>query len=207
MKDSLLLHGQVKKIIEDKISLNNERTSNENSGSKVHRKELASSKRILEENPERILRICFEWNVCRNPKIVRHTAELAFVKRGNVKFDMKCFTPAMSLALIGVSNERSDENFRMVAEEFYGERRDLQVLTAITLLVPGYVDFLEVESTAKFIAELDPDIPCRLLIFHPNFAMSDEFTVRVAKTLDEACKLVEAGFDYVADMESEKSDV
>jgi len=34
--------------------------------------------------------------------------------------------------------------------------------------------------------------------------MSDEFTVRVAKTLDEACKLVEVGFDYVADMESGK---
>ena len=33
---------------------------------------------------------------------------------------------------------------------------------------------------------------------------SDEFTVRVAKTLDEACKLVEAGFDYVTDMDDGK---
>lgn len=30
---------------------------------------------------------------------------------------------------------------------------------------------------------------------------SDEFTVRVAKTLDEACKLVEVGFDYVTTMD------
>ena len=35
-------------------------------------------------------------------------------------------------------------------------------------------------------------------------AESDEFTVRVAKTLDEACSLVEAGFDYVTDMEDSK---
>jgi len=33
---------------------------------------------------------------------------------------------------------------------------------------------------------------------------TNEFTVRVAKTLDEACKLVEAGFDYVTDFEGDK---
>jgi len=35
-------------------------------------------------------------------------------------------------------------------------------------------------------------------------AESNEFTVRVAKTLDEACSFVEAGFDYVTDMEGAK---
>ena len=33
---------------------------------------------------------------------------------------------------------------------------------------------------------------------------SDEFAVRVAKTLDEACSLVEDGFDYVTEMEGQK---
>jgi integrase len=33
---------------------------------------------------------------------------------------------------------------------------------------------------------------------------SDEFTVRVAETLDEACKLIEAGFEYVTDMDGSK---
>jgi len=33
---------------------------------------------------------------------------------------------------------------------------------------------------------------------------SDQFTVRVAQTLDEACKLVEAGFSYVTDMDGNK---
>ena len=32
------------------------------------------------------------------------------------------------------------------------------------------------------------------------FQESDEFTVRVAETVDEAVKLVETGFEYVTDM-------
>jgi len=35
-------------------------------------------------------------------------------------------------------------------------------------------------------------------------AESDEFTVRVAKTLNEACQLLEVGFEYVCDMEGAK---
>jgi hypothetical protein len=33
---------------------------------------------------------------------------------------------------------------------------------------------------------------------------NDEFNVRVAEDLDEACKLVEVGFEYVTDMEGKK---
>jgi len=33
---------------------------------------------------------------------------------------------------------------------------------------------------------------------------NDEFTVRVAKTLDEACQLLEVGFEYVTDMDGAK---
>ena len=33
---------------------------------------------------------------------------------------------------------------------------------------------------------------------------SDEYTVRVAETIQEACKLVEAGFEYVTDMDGSK---
>ena len=105
--------------------------------------------------------------------LVRKAAELALVSGGNVKFDLKCSTPALSLALSGVSNERSYENFRMVAEEFCGERKDVPVLTATTLLVPGYVDASEVASTAKFIADLNPNLLYSLLIFHPAFLMKD----------------------------------
>lgn len=132
-----------------------------------------ASKAIVEEDPKRILRICFEWNGCGNRKLVREAAELALLSGGNVKFDLKCFNPTMSLALSGVHNERAYENFGMIAEELYDERPNIPVLTATTPLVPGYVDSLEVEQIAKFIAELNPEIPYSLLIFHPSFMMTD----------------------------------
>jgi pyruvate formate lyase activating enzyme len=121
--------------------------------------------------PDRILRICFEWNGCGNPELVRRAAELSLVSGGNMKFDLKCFDPTISYALSGVSNQRAYENFNMIAEEFYPQRPDLPLLTATTLLVPGYVDTIEVEQIAKFIADLNPEIPYSLLTFHPDFMM------------------------------------
>ena len=44
---------------------------------------------------------------------------------------------------------------------------------ANTLLVPGYIDEEEVEKIAIFIASINPDIPYSLLVFHPQFLMSD----------------------------------
>jgi pyruvate formate lyase activating enzyme len=46
-------------------------------------------------------------------------------------------------------------------------------VTAVTLLVPFYVDAGEVEPLASFIAEIDPEIPYSLLLFHPDFPMDD----------------------------------
>jgi pyruvate formate lyase activating enzyme len=39
--------------------------------------------------------------------------------------------------------------------------------------VPGYVDPEEVGRIARFIANLNPDIPYALLAFHPHFVMHD----------------------------------
>jgi pyruvate formate lyase activating enzyme len=134
---------------------------------------LNASRTILEENPNRIIRICFEWNGCGNPRLVRQASELALISGGNIKFDLKCFNETLSLALSGVSNKRAYENFEMIASEFYEKRSDIPVLTATTLLVPGYVDASEVEQIARFIAELNPSIPYSLLVFHPQFMMRD----------------------------------
>jgi hypothetical protein len=71
----------------------------------------------------------------------------------------------MSLALRRLFNEIIYENFRMVTEEFYGDRKDLHALRAITLLTIS-VDCFEVECRAKFIVEPDPDIHYKLLIVH-----------------------------------------
>jgi len=61
----------------------------------------------------------------------------------------------------------------MVAEEFWDRRVEPPVLTATTLLVPHYVDAEEVERIAKFIADLNPEIPYSLLVFYPQFMMDD----------------------------------
>jgi len=46
---------------------------------------------ILEENPERIIRICFEWNGCGDPDLVKKAADLSLKSGGNLKFDLKSF--------------------------------------------------------------------------------------------------------------------
>jgi pyruvate formate lyase activating enzyme len=47
------------------------------------------------------------------------------------------------------------------------------VLTATTLLVPYYVDKIEIEEIARFISRQNKDIPYSLLVFHPDFLMTD----------------------------------
>ncbi|MGQ9478044.1 MAG: radical SAM protein [Candidatus Bipolaricaulia bacterium] len=120
----------------------------------------------------RELRICWEWNGCGNPGLVRRAAELSLESGGIIKFDLKAWDERLSLALSGVSNRRAYENFAMIAGE-YLPRAKHHLLTATTLLVPGYVDDEEVWRIAEFIASLDPKIPYSLLIFHGDFAMAD----------------------------------
>jgi len=128
--------------------------------------------RQLIEKSNRILRICFEWNGCGNPKLVEQAAYYALVSGGNIKFDLKAFSEALSIALSGVSNKRAYENFELIYKKFYKERPEVPVLNATTLLVPGYVDEQEVEAIAQFIAKLDDQIPYSLLVFYPTFYMS-----------------------------------
>jgi len=133
-----------------------------------------ASRKMLEALPPgRILRICFEWNGCGNPRLVERAAEVALRSGGNLKFDLKCHNPTLSLALSGVGNASAYVNFKMVYERFYNERPELPVLTATTLLVPGYTGAEEVGAIASFIAELDDSIPYSLLVFSPHFMMRD----------------------------------
>ena len=135
---------------------------------------LNASKKILEEKPERrIVRICFEWNGCGARGLVKKAGELAYVSGGNIKFDLKAYTPSVHKALTGRDNDRVFENFELIYEEFYERRKDVPVLNATTLLVPHYVDEYEVSKIAEFIASLSPEIPYSLLIFHPDYLMSD----------------------------------
>jgi pyruvate formate lyase activating enzyme len=127
----------------------------------------------MKATDDRVLRFCWEWNGCGDPELVREASQIAYASGGNIKFDLKCYDPNLSLALSGVDNTRSFSNFEMIGHEYYHKRPEVPVLTATTLLVSGYVDDLEVDKIARFIADIDSDIPYSLLLFHPRYAMSD----------------------------------
>lgn len=110
--------------------------------------------------------------------------ELAVNSGGCIKFDLKAWDNHMHLALTGVENQRTLENFSRAAKQV-GRRDDPPILIANTLMVPGYIDVEEVSAIARFIASLDPDILYSLLAFHPQFYMSDLPLTR--KHLAERC--------------------
>lgn len=122
---------------------------------------------------KRILRICWETNGYMNPKSAEKAAKYALESGGNIKFDLKVWSEELNIALCGVSNKPTLANFKMVGEKFYTQRKELPMLTASTLLVPGYVDAEEVENIAEFIAEIDSNIPYTLLAFYPCYVMND----------------------------------
>lgn len=125
------------------------------------------------QQEKRILRICWETNGYGKKEYAIKAAELSLKSGGNLKFDLKAWDDNLNIALCGVSNKPTFEAFRFVAEHFFSQRPELPVLTASTLLVPGYVDAKEVNHIAAFISEINPQIPYTLLAFHPQFLMDD----------------------------------
>ena len=97
---------------------------------------------------------------------------LSFESGGCVKFDLKAYDENVHLALTGVTNRRTLENFRRLAALSI-KRPDPPFLIASTLLVPGYVDEIEISNLSRFIAELNPAIPYTLLGYYPHFYMTD----------------------------------
>lgn len=111
--------------------------------------------------------ICWEWNGAGKEKLALKAAELSHESKGTVKFDLKAWDNNLYRILTGRSNEQTFTNFERIWEKYP------EVLSATTLLVPYYVDEEEVESIAAFIASLDSSIPYSLLIFHPDYKLSD----------------------------------
>lgn len=133
---------------------------------------LRASRLALEKARGRILRICWETNGSAHPRFADEMMDLSLASGGCVKFDLKAWDEGLHIALTGVTNRRTLENFERLAARI-SERPEPPPLVASTLLVPGYVDEREVEAIARFIARLDPNIPYALLGFHPDFVMSD----------------------------------
>ncbi len=107
-----------------------------------------------------------------HPSLLRQAAEIALNSGGCIKFDLKAWDEQLHIALCGVSNRRTLENFQLLAA-YAKTRPSPPLLIASTLLVPGYVDKQEVSRIAGFICSLDPDIPYSLLVFSPQFVMRD----------------------------------
>jgi pyruvate formate lyase activating enzyme len=131
-----------------------------------------ASRLALKQNQGRILRICWETNGSMHPALLRQMAELSLNSGGCIKFDLKAWSEPIHIALCGVSNKRTLDNFRRLTG-YTKIRPSPPLLVASTLLVPGYIDKEEVAGIAGFISSLDPDIPYALLAFHPDFLMTD----------------------------------
>jgi len=101
-------------------------------------------------------------------KILKEIFYISVESGGIIKFDLKAFDERIHIALTGVANKNTLENFRWAGEESK-KIKDRVVVVASTLLVPGYVNEEEVERIADFIARINPDIPYSLLGFSPNF--------------------------------------
>jgi pyruvate formate lyase activating enzyme len=121
---------------------------------------------------ERKVTICWETNGAANPRLMDRAVALSLRTNGTVKFDLKAYNDHLHIALTGVSNHQTLENFERAVRRF-AERPDLPLVIASTLLVPGYVDAEEVGYIARFIAGFSPNIPYSLLGFAPNFYMPD----------------------------------
>ena len=133
---------------------------------------IRASRLALERNKGRILRICWETNGSMHPALLRQAAELSLNSGGCIKFDLKAWSEELYIALCGVSNKRTLENFRLLGQ--YAEKRpSAAFLVASTLLIPGYIDKEEISKIAAFISSVGQDIPYALLAFHPQFMMTD----------------------------------
>jgi pyruvate formate lyase activating enzyme len=147
---------------------------------------LKTSREAMREAREggRLLRICWETNGRWNPRYAEQAAELSLESGGNIKCDLKTWDESLNMVLCGTSNRASLESFRKIGETYYGQRPELPVLSASTLLIPGYVDTVEVEKIAEFIADVEPSILYTLLAFYPSYVLDDLPTTSRRQSLD-----------------------
>ncbi|MEW6349562.1 MAG: radical SAM protein [Thermodesulfobacteriota bacterium] len=133
---------------------------------------LEASRLALAAAKGRVLRICWETNGTVRPPFLMRMAEQSLRSGGCIKFDIKAWNDEIHHALCAASNSQTLENVRRLSS-LIAERSDPPLMVASTLLVPGYVDELEVSHIARFLAGLSRDIPYRLLAFYPSCVLRD----------------------------------
>ncbi len=133
---------------------------------------LRASRLARANNPDRILRICWETNGAMSKRLLKRMADFALESGGCIKIDLKAWDETLHLALTGVTNRQTLENFAWLARQA-NQRPIPPLLIASTLMVPGYIDGREISKIAEFIAALNPETPYTLLGFHPDYHMAD----------------------------------
>lgn len=142
------------------------------------------------------VRVCWETNGMMHPKLLDAALELSLATGGCIKFDLKAFHDPLHRALTGVSNARVLANFARAAQ-LCSRRREPPLVVASTLLVPGYVDAVEVGALARWVASIDKDLPYSLLAFAPAFEFSDLPFTSVAEAKEAESAALEAGLTRV----------
>jgi pyruvate formate lyase activating enzyme len=133
---------------------------------------LKTSRLALKGREGGVLRICWETNGSARWRYLEMMAALSLDSGGCIKIDLKAWDNGIHRALCGVDNRQVLENFQRLSR-WTRLRPEPPLLIASTLLVPGYVDEVEVRELASFLARLDPGIPYSLLAFHPMFFLTD----------------------------------
>ncbi|CUS90759.1 radical SAM protein [Candidatus Kryptobacter tengchongensis] len=118
------------------------------------------------------VRICWETNGNMNKKFLEIAVKLSLESGGCIKFDLKAYDENLNIALCGVSNRKTLENFKFACR-FIDKRPEPPLVIASTLIIPGYIDADEVYKIAKFIRQFDENIPYSLLAFYPQFYFYD----------------------------------
>jgi pyruvate formate lyase activating enzyme len=121
---------------------------------------------------ERGIKVCWETSGQLAPHLLDKVVETSLRSGGIVKFDLKAFTPSVYKALTGGEVDVALRNFKAAARRFK-ERPEVPLVVASILLVPGYVDEIEVDLLTKFIAWVNPEIPTRFLAFRPDYMLND----------------------------------
>jgi len=132
---------------------------------------IKTSKIALKHAGHRILRICWETNGSMQTPFLAMMADLSLRSGGCIKFDLKAWDERIHLALCGVTNQKTLDNFRMLAK-WTDQRPEPPLLIAST----------------GFISSLNPEIPYSLLAFYPQFYLNDLPTT--SKSHAQRCKAV-----------------
>jgi len=136
---------------------------------------LAASRAMIRKAREiglKVFRVCWETNGLMNPDLLEQAIKLSLETGGIIKVDLKAWSPEVYYALTGNDGRLVIKNIERIAK-YIDIRKEPPLLVVSTLLVPGYIDDHEIDGITRFLADLDRDIPFRLLAFHPDYLMLD----------------------------------